>query len=110
MNIVLQQCTAGCEGRPQPQQLKQRFTQTGSRVEITIWNIPALVCPGCHQSFVEEEVSQQLALLSRPFHGTPGAIPDLPPAKISINFLKAAPMGTFSSGRSVMVYEGHIRS
>ena len=110
MNIVLQHCTAGCAVQPQPHRMKQRFTQAGSRVEVTIWNIPALVCPQCHRSFVEEEVAEQLTLLCRPFHGTPGAVPDLPPAKISIDFVKAAPSGAFSSGKSVMVYEGNPRS
>ena len=110
MNIVLQQCMAGCEAQPQPHRMKQRFTQTGSRVEITIWNIPALLCPVCHQSYVEEGIAEQLSLLCRPFHGTQGAIPNLPPAKISIDFSKAAPTGSFSSGKSVMVYEGNTRS
>ncbi len=106
MNIVLQQCTAGCEAQPRPHRVKQRFSQPGSRAEITIWNIPALVCPLCHQSFVEEDVAEQLILFCRPFHGTPGNIPDLPPAKVTIDFEKATLIVSQSAGKSVMIYEG----
>ena len=106
MNVVLQSCTLGCGARPQPHRLKQRFTQPGSRVELTIWNIPAAICPRCHQSFVEEEVAGQLGLLCIPFHGSPGNVPDLPPAKVSIDYAKAVPASRLASSKSVMVYEG----
>ena len=106
MNVVLQSCTLGCGARPQPHRLKQRFTQPGSRVEVTIWNIPAAICPRCHQSFVEEEVAGQLGLLCIPFHGSPGNVPDLPPAKVSIDYAKAVPASRLASGKSVMGYEG----
>ena len=106
MNIVLQQCTAGCEAQPRSHRVKQRFSLLGSRAAITIWNIPALVCPLCHQSFVEEEVAEQLILFCRPFHGTPGNIPDLPPAKVTIDFEKATLVTSHSEGKSVMIYEG----
>ena len=109
MNIVLQQCTAGCEAQPRSHRVKQRFSQFGSRSEITIWNIPALVCPLCHQSFVEEEVAKQLVLFRRPFHGTPGNIPDLPPAKVTIDFEKAPLVTSQSAAKSVMIYEGWSR-
>ena len=105
MNILLQECTAGCPAQPQPHRMKQRFVQADSHIEITVWNIPALVCPICRRSFLEEEIAQRLSLLCLPFHGTPGSAPDLPPAKVTIDFARAAESITVSSGKAVMVYE-----
>lgn len=110
MNILLQECTAGCAAQPLPHRMKQRFVQAGSPVEITVWNIPALMCPICHRSFLEEEIAQRLSLLCLPFHGTPGAAPDLPPAKVTIDFACAAETITVSSGKAVMVYEDERHS
>ena len=89
MKILRQHCTGNCRGRPQPARVSQSFTRRGSRVEVIISRIPASVCPACGQSFLEEEIARRLESLLRPFHGTRGRIPELPPAKIYIDFEEA---------------------
>jgi hypothetical protein len=37
----------------------------------------------------EENTARQLEALIRPFHGTRGAVPDLPPAKVYVDFAEA---------------------
>ena len=89
MKILRKQCTGDCRGRPQPARVSQNFTRRGSRVEVIISRIPASVCPACGQSFLEEETARRLESLLRPFHGTRGHVPDLPPAKVYIDFEEA---------------------
>jgi hypothetical protein len=51
--------------------------------------IPASVCPVCGQAFVDEDTTRRLEAVLRPFHGVRGAVPDLPPAKVYVDFEKA---------------------
>lgn len=89
MKVLRKHCTGGCSGRPQTARVSQSFTRRGSQVEVTISRIPASVCPVCGQSFVEEEVAHQIEMLVRPFHGTRGQVPNLPSAKIYMDFEEA---------------------
>src|SRR5207247_11002490 len=79
VKILRKHCTGDCRGRPQPARVSQNFTRRGSRVEVLISRIPASVCPACGQSFLEEETARRLESLLRPFHGTRGHVPHLPP-------------------------------
>ena len=56
---------------------------------MTISRIPASLCPVCGQSFVEEDVAHQIEMLVRPFHGIRRKVPDLPSAKIYMDFEEA---------------------
>ena len=87
--ISRRHCTGDCPGRPQLARTSQAFTRRGSLVEVIISRIPASVCPVCRQSFVEEETAQRIEALVRPFHGSRGAVPALPSAKVYIDFEEA---------------------
>jgi len=89
VKVLRKRCTGDCRGRPQPARVSQNFTRCGSRVEVIISRIPANVCSTYDQSFLEEETARRLENLLRPFHGTRGHVPDLPPAKIYIDFEEA---------------------
>lgn len=89
MKVLRKRCTGDCPGRPYTARVSQNFTRRGSRVEVTISRIPASLCPVCDQSFVEEDVAHQIEMLVRPFHGIRGKVPDLPSAKIYMDFEEA---------------------
>ena len=69
--------------------MSQSFTRRGSRVEVIISRIPASVCPVCGHAFLEENTARRIETLLRPFHGTRGTMPDLPPAKVYVDFEEA---------------------
>jgi hypothetical protein len=89
MKVVRTRCTGDCTGHPQPARVMQNFTRRGSRVEVIISRIPASVCPRCGQTFLEEETARRIESLLRPFHGTRGAVPALPAAKVYVDFEEA---------------------
>jgi hypothetical protein len=89
MKVVRTRCTGDCTGHPQPARVMQNFTRRGSRVEVIISRIPASVCPICGQTFLEEETARRIESLLRPFHGTRGAVPALPAAKVYVDFEEA---------------------
>ncbi len=89
MKILRTRCTGDCSGRPQLALVSQNFTRRGSRVEVIISRIPVSVCPVCGQAFLEEDTARRLEALLRPFHGTRGTVPDLPPAKVYVDFAEA---------------------
>jgi len=89
MKILRTRCTGDCSGRPHLALVSQSFTRRGSQVEVIISRIPASVCPVCDQAFLEEDTARQLEAVIRPFHGTRGAVPDLPPAKVYVDFAEA---------------------
>lgn len=82
-------CTAKCPGRPEPGQTSQTFERRGSRIKVTIRNIPASVCPVCHESFVDRETARNIEKLIEPFHGKHSHIPALPPADVTIDYAEA---------------------
>ena len=89
MKILRTRCTGECSGRPQLALVSQSFTRRGSQVDVIISRIPASVCPLCGQAFLEEDTARRLEVLIRPFHGIRGTVPDLPPAKVYVDFAEA---------------------
>ena len=89
MKVLRKRCSGDCPGYPRPDRVSQSFSRRGSRVEVIISRIPAHVCPLCKQSFLDEEIARRVAALLLPFHGTRGHVPELPPAKIYIDFEEA---------------------
>ncbi|MGH9834740.1 MAG: YgiT-type zinc finger protein [Blastocatellia bacterium] len=83
------QCSNRCLGVPEPGYTTQTFERRGSRVKVTIRNIPAAVCPVCHEAYVDRETAHQIDRLTEPFHGRRGSIPPLPPAEVIIDFAMA---------------------
>jgi len=83
-------CSGKCPGAPEPDYGTQTFERRGSLVKVTIRDIPADVCPLCHETFVSREIARQIDLLLEPFHGKHGQIPSLPPAEVTIDFAEAA--------------------
>jgi len=82
-------CTSKCPGTPEPGYTTQTFERRGSPVKVTIRNIPAAVCPVCHEAYVNRETARQIDRLIEPFHGKHGRIPSLPPAEVTIDFAAA---------------------
>lgn len=89
MKVLRTRCTGNCPGRPRLARVSQSFSRRGSQVEVIVSRIPASVCPVCSQSFLEEDTARRLESLLRPFHGTRGSVPDLPPAKVYVDFEEA---------------------
>jgi hypothetical protein len=89
MKVVRTRCMGDCAGHPRPARVMQNFTRRGSRVEVIISRIPASVCPICGHTFLEEETARRIESLLRPFHGTRGAVPVLPAAKVYVDFEEA---------------------
>jgi YgiT-type zinc finger domain-containing protein len=89
MKISRTRCTRGCSGCPQLARVSQSFTRRGSRVEVIVSRIPASVCSVCGQAFLDEDTARRLEAVLRPFHGVRGAVPDLPPAKVYVDFEEA---------------------
>jgi hypothetical protein len=58
-------------------------------VKVVIRNIPAAVCPICHEAYVSRDTAHQIDRLLGPFHGKHGRIPSLPPAEVTIDFAAA---------------------
>jgi hypothetical protein len=56
---------------------------------VIIAEIPADLCPICGRAFFSREVARGLDQILFPFHGKHTAIPDLPPAKVIIDFAAA---------------------
>jgi len=52
-------------------------------------NIPAEVCLVCGRAFFSREVAYDIDRVLFPFHGKHAAIPDLPPAKVIMDFAAA---------------------
>ena len=59
------------------------------KIKLTIRNIPASVCPVCHESYVDRKTARNLDRLIEPFHGKHRHIPALPPADVTIDFAEA---------------------
>lgn len=84
-------CTEGCPGQPQPAHVSRRFRHQHSQVDVVVRGIPISVCPVCGQSFVEEEIAQQLEAI----------LASVPPVcaplsgQIELDFAEARPKGTF---------------
>lgn len=85
----VKRCQQGCPGRPRPDAVTRVFRRKGSLVEVILENIPADVCPVCGQAFFSKEVVQGIDRVLLPFHGKHTAVPDLPPARVIVDFVAA---------------------
>jgi YgiT-type zinc finger domain-containing protein len=79
-------CSGKCPGAPELGYTTQTFERRGSLIRVTIRQIPAAVCPLCHESYVSRETGRQIDLLLEPFHGKHEHVPVLPPAEVAIDF------------------------
>lgn len=66
------------------------FRRTGSAVEVILENIPAQVCPLCGRAFFSPAVTKRIDRVLLPFHGRHQRIPNLPPARVIVDFAAAA--------------------
>ncbi len=82
-------CTNECQSVPETGRVTQRFERAGSPVKVIIHNIPATVCPACHEAYLDKKIARQIDLILAPFHGKHDQIPLLPPAEVDINFDEA---------------------
>ncbi len=82
-------CTLGCRGRLRADAITRVFRRSGSRVEVIVENIPAVVCPTWGRAYFSEPVARDIDRLLAPFHGTRAAIPKLPPARVIVDFVTA---------------------
>ena len=85
----VRRCQQGCPGQPHLDSITRVFRRTGSPVEVILENIPAEVCRVCGQAFLSKQVAQGIDRVLFPFHGKHAAIPDLPPAKVIVDFVAA---------------------
>ena len=85
----VKRCQQGCPGQPRPDAITRVFRRKGSPVEVILENIPAEVCPVCGRAFFSKEVAQGIDRVLLPFHGKHTAIPDLPPARVIVDFVEA---------------------
>jgi hypothetical protein len=53
---------------------------------VIVENIPADVCPVCGRAFFSKEVAQGIDQVLFPFHGRHATVPNLPPAKVIVDF------------------------
>ena len=86
---AVKHCLQGCSGQPRLDAITRVFRRTGSPVEVILENIPAEVCPLCGRAFFSKEVARSIDRLLFPFHGKHASIPDLPPAKVIVDFSSA---------------------
>jgi YgiT-type zinc finger domain-containing protein len=82
-------CLQECPGQPRPEVITRVFRRTGSSVEVIVENIPAEVCPVCGRAFLSKRAAQGIDRVLFPFHGKHAVIPDLPPAKVIVDFVAA---------------------
>ena len=82
----IKRCLQECPGQPRPEAITRVFRRTGSPVEVIVENIPAEVCPMCGRAFFSRGVAHGIDRVLFPFHGKHAAIPDLPPAKVIVDF------------------------
>lgn len=82
-------CGQGCPGQPRLEVVTRVFRRTGSLVEVIIEHIPAETCLLCGRAFFAQDVVRGIDRILLPFHGKHAAIPDLPPAKVFVDFAAA---------------------
>ena len=86
---LMKQCLQGCPGHTRSDIVTRVFQRTESLVEVILENIPAEVCQMCGRAFFSKEVVRGIDRVLLPFHGTHRTIPDLPPARIIVDFVEA---------------------
>jgi hypothetical protein len=86
---TIKRCVQGCSGQLRTETVTRVFRRTGSLVEVILENIPAATCLICGRAFFTREVVQGIDRVLFPFHGKHTVIPDLPPAKVIVDFTAA---------------------
>ncbi len=86
---TVKRCLNGCSGQLRPDEIIRVFRRTGSLVEVILGNIPAEVCQVCGRAFFSKEIARGIDRILFPFHGKHTIIPDLPPAKVMVDFDEA---------------------
>ena len=86
---AIKRCLQGCPGQPRPEAITRVFRRTRSPVEVIVENIPAEVCPVCGRAYFSREVAHAIDRVLFPFHGKHAALPDLPPARVIVDFVVA---------------------
>ncbi|NCO39281.1 MAG: hypothetical protein COZ06_11775 [Armatimonadetes bacterium CG_4_10_14_3_um_filter_66_18] len=86
-------CANGCGSNRQEGETNPTFTRRGSNVEVTIYHVPAEICPVCGEDFLTAATAQAIDDLLEPFHGRGQRIPELPPARVLIEYPAAAGVG-----------------
>lgn len=79
-------CLQGCPGQLRRDEITRVFLRTGSPVEVILEKIPAEVCLVCGRAFFSKAVAQGIDRVLLPFHGRHRVIPDLPPARVIVDF------------------------
>lgn len=82
-------CTHGCAGELRHGDITRVFERRGSLVEVIIEKIPASLCTICGNAFFDEPIVHAIDGLLAPFHGKRGSIPNLPPARVILDFAEA---------------------
>lgn len=82
----MKNCENGCPGPLRPTETSPTFTRRNSRVEVTIYHVPAEKCSVCGQEFLTPETSVIIDQVLEPYHGHGVQVPDLPPAKVLMEF------------------------
>ena len=83
---TVQRCLQGCSSQLRPDEITRVFRRTGSHVEVILENIPAEVCQVCGRAFFSKEIAQRIDRILFPFHGKHKNIPNLPPARVIVDF------------------------
>lgn len=86
---TVKRCMQGCPGQLRLEAITRVFRRMGSLVEVIIENIPAETCLVCGRAFFTREIVQGIDRMLLPFHGKHNAIPNLPPAKVFVDFVEA---------------------
>ena len=86
---AVKRCLKGCSGQLRPDAITRVFRRAGSPVEVILEDIPAEVCQVCGRAFFSQEIARGVDRILFPFHGKHRHIPDLPPARVIVDFDKA---------------------
>lgn len=86
---TVRRCGQDCPGQLRAEAVTRVFRRTGSLVEVIIENIPAETCLTCGRAFFSRDVVHGIDRILFPFHGKHTAIPELPPAKVIVDFTAA---------------------
>lgn len=82
-------CQEGCRGRLTATTVTRVFQRRSSPVEVILENIPADVCSVCGRAFFSRQTARDIDRVLVPFHGRHREIPNLPPARVIVDFPSA---------------------
>ncbi|NCO34139.1 MAG: hypothetical protein AUJ92_04815 [Armatimonadetes bacterium CG2_30_59_28] len=79
-------CRNGCLGPVEQRHITQTFDRKGSPVQVVIKNIPVTACSVCGEMTMSIDTLGNVNDILRPFHGSHGHVPELPPAEVFIAY------------------------